>query len=296
MVNVKILSQWANSKEMFHYFKRMLKPGDRWNNLTFDYNKKADYYVMVNRPPDNAEYYDEKKTFVLCFEPHEDFERKFKQYATNCINNHYIKGIEWEVNRTYTQLLSEKINKTKVISTMTSSNYSMSGHKKRVNFLPYLDTIPGIDIYGFPKRSEAKYRNREKGKGYKILMKLKNYKGSIQPRRSKEPGLFPYKYTFSAENCSEKGYYTEKILDPIVSECLCFYWGCSDLDDYVDSPAYIYLDLDKPNESLEIVKNAIKNNEWEKRIEFIRKEKKRMINEAHLFPLIEKLIAEHEIK
>ena len=40
-----------------------------------------------------------------------------------------------------------------------------------------------------------------------------------------------YKYVFSCENNSEKNYATEKIWEPILFECLCFYWGCPNLEE-----------------------------------------------------------------
>ena len=62
------------------------------------------------------------------------------------------------------------------------------------------------------------------------------------------------------------------------------------IEKFLDSRAYIQIDLNKPKEMIEIIKNAIKNNEWEKRIDIIKKEKLKILNKLQLFPTIEKII------
>src|SRR4029078_11730331 len=126
-------------------------------------------------------------------------------------------------------------------------------------FLRYLDArIPGFDLYG---RDELPFRS---------------YRGPL-PYYAKDAGLFPYKYTFAAENTQERSYFTEKLVDAVLSECLCFYWGCPNIADYIDPHPYICIDVENPAEAVERVLTAIHDDEWGKRIETIRREKVKIL-------------------
>jgi len=119
-----------------------------------------------------------------------------------------------------------------------------------------------------------------------------NFKSYVGPLLddNKLNGLAPYKYSFAAENNSENGYATEKIWEPILCECLCFYWGCPNLEDYIDSRAFVRLPLDNFEESLLIIKKAIEEDWWTQRIDIIRQEKHRILNEHGFFPTLERII------
>ena len=117
----------------------------------------------------------------------------------------------------------------------------------------------------------------------------KNYKGTL-PYHKKDDALFPYKYTFNVENNSEPNYITEKLYDAILSESLCFYSGCPNVKDVINPKAFVYLDLENFDKDMEIVKNAIENNLWKDRIEYIKKEKIKIIEQMSIFSQINKLI------
>ncbi|GAG08183.1 unnamed protein product, partial [marine sediment metagenome] len=147
----------------------------------------------------------------------------------------------------------------------------MTGHTKRNSLLRH-DKYKLIDIYG-----QRNYHN------------LGNYRGSL-PKDNKEDMLIKYKYYFMAENNAEYNYATEKIWEPIVCECLCFYWGCPNLEDYIDPMAFVRLNLDDIPGSLAIIKKAIEEDWWTQRIEIIREMKHKILNKLTLFPVINKLI------
>lgn len=284
MNKIKIISNFTESRT---YFQKMLKENYTWNNFQITDNKYADYYVIINEASKNV-YFDKSKTIILFMEPLIEAQVKYKKFMDSnkeCFF-HNINAIEWHIKKSYSELLQINIVKTKSISTITSGNYTTLYHKKRVHFLPYLDTLDNIDIFGKLNKS----RNKEKKKGNEILTSLKNYKG---PLSDKTNGLFQYKYTFASENYRIENYFTEKLVDAILSECLCFYCGCPNIEKFLDSRAYIQIDINKPKEMIEIIKNAIKNNEWEKRINIIKKEKLKILNKLQLFPTIEEIIKKY---
>ena len=92
-----------------------------------------------------------------------------------------------------------------------------------------------------------------------------------------------------AENNCYDNYATEKIWEPIVCECLCFYWGCPNLESYIDELAFVRLDISDPKKSLNIVKTAIKENWWEKRYKHIINAKNAILNDIGMMPTISKL-------
>ena len=112
----------------------------------------------------------------------------------------------------------------------------------------------------------------------------------LLPFREKDRGLFPYKYTYGAENSRENNYFTEKICDAILSECLCFYHGCPNLHDFLHPESYISIDVCDHERSLEIIQSAIANNEWEKRLPYIRESKDKILNELQMLPTLERII------
>jgi hypothetical protein len=73
-------------------------------------------------------------------------------------------------------------------------------------------------------------------------------------------------------------------------ECLCFYWGCPNIEDYIDSRAYVKLDLNNFSESLNIINKAIEEDWWSLRREIILREKERIINELGFFPRLKKIL------
>jgi hypothetical protein len=95
-----------------------------------------------------------------------------------------------------------------------------------------------------------------------------------------------------AENNQEKNFVTEKIWEPLLTETLCFYWGCPNVSEWVNPLAYVQLDLDDFEGSFQIIKSAIENDLWSDRIDIIRHEKAKVLDYYNMFPTIERIIVE----
>ena len=321
MRTFKILNNWNSSQRELceEFFKQSQDNKGKWNNIQMVTHNNPDYYVILNGlltdklpcEPSKIILLQMEPPFRLCLDDNDprtfyyngengkmesrnlDVNNKYKPQDIWLKENDdflhckllpkYRQGYHWQIKYDYNSLLNFSPKKSKILSSIICNLTYIYGHKKRVNFLKYLDQINvPIDIYG-KKYTSAKYADQ------KIFNQLKNYRGSL-PKFNADIGLIPYKYTFNAENCSEINYNTEKVNNSILCECLLFYWGCPNLEDYIDPNAFIRLDLDKPEESLKIIEDAIKNNEWEKRIDIIRKEKVKILNKLQLFPTIENII------
>jgi hypothetical protein len=254
--------------------------GGRWDDLQLVADeKKADYFVIINFPFP-GERFDPRRTVIFPMEPahgrvqwgswRDPSPRKFLRVMSHDKEHN---NLEWHLSKTYPALMEQPVEKSLLLSSVTSDIVIFEGQRKRVEFLKTLGQsgIP-CDLFGRANRFQ-----------------IPNYRGPL-PCQQKEGGLMPYRYTFAAENCQEHNYFTEKLIDGILSECLCFYWGCLNVSDYIDSRAFIPIDLDRPAEAIEVIRNAMARNEWEKRIEVIRTEKRKILTQLQFFPRLHRLL------
>jgi len=289
-IKLHVVPHWSTVNDISE-FLRMSKDGKgSWENIELvDVNTDPDYYVILNYPNVSAEYMKKLqcnagKILFFHMEP-SYFYKGLGFFADPPLGT--LKGVfthkyqlnlfQWHLNKTYDELMISDFSKekTKEMSAIISSLYTWPGHKLRVDFIKYLENNHPefkFDLYG--KTNDAGF---------------KTYLGPT-PLFEKDNGLIPYKYTFNSENSEEKNYATEKIVDAILAETLCFYWGCPNLEDYIDSEAFIRLDLNDYEKSYQIIISSIANNEWEKRLPIIKQMKHRILTELQFFPRIQKLI------
>ena len=100
----------------------------------------------------------------------------------------------------------------------------------------------------------------------------------------------PYRYFFAAENNQEHNYITEKLWEPLLTETLCFYWGAPNAAEHVDPRAFIALDLDDFENAFQTMKRAILDDEWSQRIDAIRREREKVLDEYQFFPMLERIL------
>ena len=295
---VKMLCNWCSSKDLCREFSVMNDiKGTYINNIELvsdcEGDNSIDYYVIINMPTyDSLCVYEPKKTIIFQMEPWvydttknwgvktwgewaipdaNKFMRVF-QHAES------LNNVQWQVSPPENISGEEKINK---VMCVLSDKLHDEGHMKRVNFLKYVEMESQVT----PTTSTDIMQVY----GRKNYHALKSYVGETQNKME----LVKYKYCFSCENNSEKNYATEKIWEPILFECLCFYWGCPNLEDHIDSRAFVRLPLDNFEEYLSIITKAIEEDWWSQRIDIIKKEKQRIVNELGFFPRLNKIISDN---
>ena len=276
-IRVKILCNWTTGYNLCRDWNKMSKGDNKWNNIKLvSDDNDIDYYVIINKPRP-GDYYIPSRTMVFRMEPDtstganwNDWYKSKRDFLYFFNLENYRNNSEWHLGLTYKQLNENCIPKTKVISSVISSLYAMEGHRKRVDFVKYCQSrgLP-IDVFGRDN-----------------LHNLKNHKGEL-PYHNKNEGILPYKYNFIAENCRLQNYFTEKIIDSILGESLCFYWGCPNIENFIDKRAYILLDLDDMESSYKKVVECINNDEWSKRLPYILEEKDKILSHYSFFPRIE---------
>jgi hypothetical protein len=292
-IRIKMLCNWCSSKDLCNEWSNMCKRGYIWKNIEITWDDcNIDYWVIINKPCDNS-YYDPKRTIVFQMEPWvnneshlwgvktwgswaEPDENKFlavRGRKTKCHNNAF-----WQLELNYNELIDlkyENENKLDAVSSICSSKYYDEGHIARIDFLKFLETKGGIPLDVFNQDNQHKF---------------KTYRGPLTPYVDKSKGIAPYKYYFMVENNYEENFITEKIWEPILCETLVFYYGCPNVCDYINPEAFVQLDMNDFEKSYQIIKQAIEEDWWSQRIEAIRREKKKILNELAFFPVIENII------
>lgn len=293
LFRVKMLCNWCSSKELCDDWNRMSQGNYRWNDIEItSSDKNIDFYVLVNRP-NGADHYVPQRTIVLhmepwCYDPKQHWgiktwgpwakpeKSKFLQVRSH---DKYLNTTFWQLKTTYSEFKSMgDISKSKMISTICSSKYFDPGHIKRIDFLKFVENKkdPNVMIHIY------NYDNHHK---------FVNYQGP-HPSGNKDVAILPYKYYFMMENNAERNFITEKIWEPLIAECVCFYWGCPNVTDWINSETFILLDINNFEKSYQIIKEAIANDEWSKRISAIRIEKQKILDYYNFFPTLERTIKE----
>lgn len=243
IIKVKLIGNWCTPKQLRELWNKMSQGNYTWNNIKLVLEDDADYFVVINCPPSGI-IVNPSKTIVFRMEPHMGtrYKEKWGEWSNPDPNNFFrvcyhhddYNNLEWHLSKTYNELKDMRIKKDEkldnIVSTVLSEKYFDPGHIKRIDFVKFLET-KGFPVHVFGNNK----------------WNYKYYKGPLPPHK-KDKGMFPYKYVFNCENNNIKNYYTEKLIDGILAECLVFYSGCHNVKDYIDERAFVYLELSDLNQ------------------------------------------------
>lgn len=282
---VKLVGDWGSSRELLDSFRRQGKEDGRWDEVELTTDADADYFALFNRPGSRAEGFVPERTIVFPMEPPHSVARWGEWAAPDPRRFLQVRGHgrfpnagEWHLARTWTGLREPVLSKDRGLSAVVSSRTADPGQKLRIGFLRFLQARgTPVDVFG---------RDNLHG--------LAGHRGPL-PQRDKSDGLFPYRYTLAVENSSHPNYFTEKILDALLAECLPFYWGCPNLEEHLDPRAFVRLPLEDPVASRRVVEETMARDEWSARLEAIRREKRRILDELQLFPVLAKVVRGHRL-
>lgn len=285
-IRVKLFCNWTSSDELTDIWDKMSQGNNTWNNIKLVLEEPIDYYVVINCPPIGTIFEDKSKVILFHMEPnipkHPELWGEWsskKKGDLKFVGSHDVEynNNEWHISKTYNELKNHSIEKNEdlanVLTTILSDKYKDPGHVKRIDFVKFLETkndFP-IHVYGGNK------------------FEWKNYKG-VLPYHKKDDGLFPYKYSFNVENYEIRNYFSEKLIDGILSETLVFYHGCMNISEFINPKAFVYLELLDFEKDYLIIKNSIENNLWEERLPYIKEAKEKILDELQFFPRLERII------
>lgn len=284
---VKLLCNWCSSEKLCKDWSTMYPT--KKIELTWQDDKPIDYYVIINYPQDGEQYKPER-TIIFQMEPwvadasrnwgvkawgdwaQPDPTKFFKIFT----HKTHLNNVQWNLDSPLHHKPLDNNMKANTVATICSFKTHDIGHLLRNNFIKYVDDLSEksalLNVWGM-----------ENYHGYK------SYCGMV-PSNDKFNVYSNYKYCFSAENNWEHNYATEKIWECILCESLCFYWGCPNLEEYIDPLAFVRLPLEDPAAAYKIMEQAITEDWWSQRIEVIKQMKEKILNQLGFFPLLERLI------
>ena len=279
-VRIRMMCDWCSSEQLCREWSNMCLDGMTWKNIEITWDtENIDYYVIINRT--NETGYDKLRTVIFQMEPWVcDESRNWgvrtwgdwsipRGFMKVFSHKEHLNNVQWHIPKIDGIVIPEK-KTDKIISILSKKNFD-DGHIKRIEFIQRLEErgFYGVDVYGAEN-----------------YHKYTNYVGKTENKIE----IAQYKYCFSCENNWEKNYATEKIWEPILCECLCFYWGCPNLEEHIDGGAFVRLDLDNFEGAFAIVKRAIEEDWWSARIDIIRREKRKIMEEMGFFPNLKKVL------
>ncbi len=284
-ITVKILCNWFTSYEMYKHWNRFTKGNYMWNNLQLTADERADYYVILNAPHKADDYYDPKKTMVYQMEPWhfvatwgEWAEPDPAKFMAVFPHKTSLNMCEWQLEQDFLTLQNMDAAAFKVkgpiVASICSSKYYCPGHKYRIDFIKFVESKGDIAFNVYGEQNSFNFTS---------------YVGKLSTTE-KSKGILPYKYYFMCENTAEKNYITEKLWESILCETLCFYWGCPNVEEWVDPRAYVKLDMNDFEGSYQIIKQAISENWYEQRLPYIKAEKVKVLHTYSFMPTIERVI------
>jgi hypothetical protein len=291
-LRVRMLTNWCDSRTLCELFNRMTTDNryawqfrdahgtQRRIRMTWD-DDDPDYWVIINSPqPADEGSFDPARTVIFAMEPlmwTDVMRPRWGRWAAPSplsflqVRDHqrYRNSSDWWLGLSYAELKAgPPPTKERVLAACVSEKYFDPGHRKRVDFLHFLDGQGlDLDIYGSGSHGFHAWRSRT-------------------PPHDKRACLLPYRYYFDAENNAVPNFYTEKIVDCLLAETLCFYWGCPNLDSFFDPRAFIRLDLTDFEADLQLIRDAIAADEWTARLPFIQAEKQRILDDYQFFPTL----------
>lgn len=120
-------------------------------------------------------------------------------------------------------------------------------------------------------------------------------RGAI-PMDDKAEALAPFRYHVAVENHVAPHHITEKLTDAFLGRCLPFYAGAPNATDYFPADSFIPLDIHNPDGAARVIADAIRNNEWARRLPAIDEARRRVLERENLFAIITRIIEAAEAR
>ena len=223
---------------------------------------KENIWLIMHEPPAKNEHRWFHKAYQHCYRV---YTSDTSLQSKNIVHSHAV--MSWLVGKNYEFLVNCPVpDKPKQLSWVTSNLNWLPGHQKRLNFLEGLRQSVEFDLWG---------------RGF-------------NPIEDKWDGIAPYRYSLAVENYSNSYYWTEKIADCFLSYTMPIYYGCTNISSYFPPESYISIDINQPEEAIEIIKDAVISDRWSRNRDAIIHSRELVLNKYQIFPFLREAVQEHE--
>ena len=261
------------------FFRQTPKFSQVWGNYKFIIDEnliECDFWIVYSDyklTSEKVKCSPENVIFIPaeCYNTSPKFTQKFlDQFGTlvtvqrelkhkNIIYTHNANP--WFINKSFDELTTEASpQKTKLISVVSSNKAFTEGHRKRLDFVQKLKEYYGdkLDVFG----------------------------RGINDFDDKWEVLANYKYSIAIENDYCDDWVTEKFFDCLYAQTLPFYYGCPNLEKYVDKKSFVRIDINNFDKTIETINLCIERDEYQIRKEILASEKIKSLNRDQFFPFI----------
>lgn len=265
----------------FHeYFKPYLTPNadDVWNETQFVVNPTEgtfDAIVMEQSVNPLSRSYSlhcpPSKTLLamkeppdICFFP-SGYTRQFygalgHDSRIQCADNQMgFPGHHWFAEIPINALKANKpFTKEKLISAVVSNKQDTQGHRQRFKLMTTLKAHFGDRLDWF-------------GRGVQDL------------GDRKLDGLQNYRYHIALENGVWPHYWTEKLADCFAANCVPFYSGAPNVEEYFSKDSIVRIDVNDPEKTIRIIEETLEKNGYEARQTALRESRETLISTYHCY-------------
>lgn len=150
--------------------------------------------------------------------------------------------------------------KPKLLSVITSNKAFTKGHIDRLRFVERLREHYGdkLDVFG---RGFCDFADK-----WDVLAQ--------------------YKYHIVIENSSQRYYWTEKMSDCLLAGTFPFYYGCTNMDDYIPRKAYEPINIHRPDEAIRIIDREIDSDRYTQSCDALLEARYMMLDKYNMFEYI----------
>lgn len=297
-MKVKFLYRGRSANGDALWLRQFPEGKPKWGDVEFIFDKDYTEYdwlvVYDDLPPENTERFSRRKELLKCprnntllitSEPstikvygkrytdqfgivlttQEPWAIKHQNAIHSQCGYRWFYGIGSRSMKSFDQIKNNPpTDKTRVISTVCSQKKQKNTvHAARYAFTQKLKAhLPELDVFG----------------------------RGVREIEDKAEALDSYKYHVVIENFSGLHHWSEKLADSFLGHTLPLYYGCSNVDEYFPSDSIIKIDPYKVDESIEIIKSALSENEYEKRFSAICEARKLVIEKYNFFAVVADII------
>ncbi len=238
-------------------------PGERFSTRTLDLACPRAHTMLLTMEPSTIKIYGQaflsQFGAVISSQQPEILRHSGQIYSQAGLRWYY--GVGKDRMLTYDEIEDHPpLDKTRLISTVCSSKRQRHTlHNLRWDFTQALaKRMPELDVFGH----------------------------GVRAMDDKAEALDAYRYHIAVENFQGPHHWTEKLSDSFLACTLPFYFGATDAADYFPAESFIAIDIHDVDGAEAIIRAAIANNEYEKRLPAIMEARRRVLEEHNLFALI----------
>ena len=177
-----------------------------------------------------------------------------------------------QIRLNYNQLSDMRpVKKLNKISIILSDKDISKGHKKRIEFINKIITLPiskHIDVFGH----------------------------GFNPIPDKWDAIAPYKYHLVLENSVQKDYWSEKLADAFLGFSFPIYYGCPNIYDYFSKNSLSVIDIDRVDEAVNVLQGIIEDNVYDNNMYAIDISRNQVLNQYNIFNLMSEMAIKKSLR